>query len=415
MKKLHSYDMTGKNREQTAKELTSYLMHKHYQENDIDAIIDTFGENFLWLGAGEEEFAAGTRKVKDIFRQFRGKVMKCSISDEEYETAMITPEVCLCMGRMWVATDPETQVFLRVHQRISTLFKWVEGKPYCCHIHLSNPYVEMVEGDVGFPTKMARQSYDYMQSFIEEQKRQAVERLKQQEQEAWTGYEQAKAMREHKTAELEATEHELKAVKGELKTEKLKSAAAEVGSNIVEGIGSLVGTSKVKRQEQQIGALRQEVAAHEETIEILQTQMQTMQTDYSRRLLEVQRQSQQTIGKQQGEIDRIYDWFPDTPRLIKWGEYCRSLGFSDGQVRDLVNMRPVRFSGELYSHEHSQHFEVENSEARLMRDEKGPGGFQLFIDRIPILRWFRQKAKEFLEHIGIKIKDRKQDRGMGMR
>ena len=111
----------------------------------------------------------------------------------------------------------------------------------------------------------------------------------------------------------------------------------------------------------------------------------------------------------------IYDWFPDTPRLIKWGEYCRSLGFSDGQVRDLVNMRPVRFSGELYSHEHSQHFEVENSEARLMRDEKGPGGFQLFIDRIPILRWFRQKAKEFLEHIGIKIKDRKQDRGMGMR
>lgn len=38
---------------------------------------------------------------------------------------------------------------------------------------------------------------------IEEQKRQALERLKQQEQEARTGYEQAKVMREHKTAELE--------------------------------------------------------------------------------------------------------------------------------------------------------------------------------------------------------------------
>ena len=133
-----------------------------------------------------------------------------------------------------------------------------------------------------------------------------------------------------------------------------------------------------------------------------------MQADHSRRLLEVQRQSQQTIGKLQNEIDRIYGWLPDTPQLIKWGEYCRSLGFSDGQARDLVNMRPVRFSGELYSREHSQHFETENSEARLMRDEKGPGGFQLFIDRVPILRWFRQKAKEFLEHIGIKIKDRKQ-------
>lgn len=78
-------------------------------------------------------------------------------------------------------------------------------------------------------------------------------------------------------------------------------------------------------------------------------------------------------------------------------------------------MRPVRFSRSLYSSEHSQHFDAENAEARLTKDEKGPGGFQLFIDQIPILRWFRQKAKEFLEHIGIKIKDREQGRGMGMR
>ena len=127
------------------------------------------------------------------------------------------------------------------------------------------------------------------------------------------------------------------------------------------------------------------------------------------------REHEQTAKRLQGEIDRIYGWFPDTPQLIKWGEYCRSLGFTDKMARDLVNMRPVRFSGKLYSREHSQHFETEHSEARLLRDEKGPGGFQLFIDRIPILRWFRQKAKEFLEHIGIKIKDHEQGRGMRMR
>lgn len=143
--------------------------------------------------------------------------------------------------------------------------------------------------------------------------------------------------------------------------------------------------------------------------------MQTMLADHSRRLLEEQRQRQQETGKLQGEIDRIYHWLPDTPQLIRWGEYCRSLGFSDEQAHDLVNMRPVRFSGELYSYEHSQHFEVENSEARLLRDEKGPGGFQLFIDRIPILRWFRQKAEEFLERLGIEIKDREQGRGMRIR
>lgn len=83
--------------------------------------------------------------------------------------------------------------------------------------------------------------------------------------------------------------------------------------------------------------------------------------------------------------------------------------------RDFVNMRPVCFSGKLYSSEHPRHFETEHSEARLLRDEKGPGGFQLFIDRIPILQWFRQKAKEFLERLGIEIKDRKQGQGMRIR
>ncbi len=64
-------------------------------------------------------------------------------------------------------------------------------------------------------------------------------------------------------------------------------------------------------------------------------------------------------------------------------------------ARDLVNMRPVRFSGKLYSREHSQHFETEHSEARLLRDEKGPGGFQLFIDLIPIYNGSGKRRKSF--------------------
>lgn len=239
---------------------------------------------------------------------------------------------------------------------------------------------------------------------IEEQKRLEVERWKRQEQQARTGYEQAEAMREHKTAELEATENELKTVKGELKTEKLKSAAAEVGSNIVEGIGSLVGTSKVKRQQQEIENLAGEN-------EVLRGEIEGL----NKTIRQERREHEQAVEKLQGEIDKIYGWFPNTPQLIRWGEYCRSLGFSDRQARDLVNMRPVRFSGKLYSSEHSQHFEIENAEARLTRDEKGPGRFELLINRIPIIQWFRQKAKEFLEHIGIKIKDRQQGQGIRMK
>ena len=193
----------------------------------------------------------------------------------------------------------------------------------------------------------------------------------------------------------EQAEAELKAVKGELRTEKLKNSAAEVGTTILDGIGSMIGTSKVKRQQQQIDDLaKKNERLHSE----IKRQNKTIDRE--------RREHEQTAKRLQGEIDRIYGWFPDTPQLVKWGEYCRSLGFTDKMARDLVNMRPVRFSGKLYSREHSQHFETERSEARLLRDEKGPGGFQLFIDLIPILQWFRQKYRELMERLGRETPER---------
>ena len=90
------------------------------------------------------------------------KVPRCNITGEEYHTLMASPDVCLCTGRMWISTDPATGVYLQVHQRISTCIRWVEGKPRCCFLHISNPYTEMREGETGFPTEMAQQSRDYL-------------------------------------------------------------------------------------------------------------------------------------------------------------------------------------------------------------------------------------------------------------
>ena len=161
--------------ERGAVALTSYLMHRHYCENDVDGILAWFDDRFLWLGTGEEEYASGTETVKAIFRQFAGKVPKCNISDEHYDAIAIAPGVFLCTGRLWIATDPSTNVYLRVHQRVAMVFRAVEGTLRCCHIHISNPYAEMTEGDVGFPTRVARQTYEYLQQCVEEQKKRIAE------------------------------------------------------------------------------------------------------------------------------------------------------------------------------------------------------------------------------------------------
>ncbi len=263
--------------------------------------------------------------------------------------------------------------------------------------------------DTGKSCKLTPQDMSEMQTILAEaldMERGTAKELTGREHLERTDYIIAKQKREAEKARAakERTEAELKAVKSELKTEKLKNSAAEVGTTILDGIGSMIGTSKVKRQQQQIDDLAKE---NERLHSEIKRQNKTIDRE--------RRKHEQTAKRMQGEIDRIYGWFPDTPQLVKWGEYCRSLGFTDKMARDLVNMRPVHFSGKLYSSEHSRHFETEHSEARLLRDEKGPGGFQLFIDRIPILQWFRQKAKEFLERLGIEIKDREQGQGMRIR
>ena len=161
----------GFSREQTAVELTRFLLYKHYRESNAAADESIFDEPFFWFGAAEQEFSVNREAVIRLFRQFLGQVPLCNLTDEDFHAARIAPDVCMVAGRLWVTTDPSTGVFLRVHQRISTCVRWKEGKPRICMLHLSNPYVEMTSEDVGFPTEMAEQSREYMRQQQEEQKK----------------------------------------------------------------------------------------------------------------------------------------------------------------------------------------------------------------------------------------------------
>jgi len=239
---------------------------------------------------------------------------------------------------------------------------------------------------------------------VEESKRQVVEQLKQKEQEALSGFEHASALKEQKETELGKTQAELKEVKGQLKTEKFKSTAADAGSAIMDGISSALGTSKVKRQEQEIDGLK----AENQTL-------QDKNKELTQTINRERQESEKATGELKAKIDKIYLWLPDTPQLLKMGDYCKSVGFPDEMVKELLNMRPVRFSGELRSNEHSQRFKTENSEARLERDAKNPGIFNLLIDKIHIVQWCRQKYREFQERLGIKIPERNQNQGPKIR
>lgn len=147
-------------------EKTRLMLHKYYCENDVEFLIEHMDEEIVWLGTGEHEYAIGKQTVAATFRLFEGKVPPCNISDEQYDVLSVAPDVYLCSGRLWICTDPSTNMYLRVHQRITTIFRRINHRFFCCHIHISNPYIEMTDEDVGFPSNMAKQSCEYVQEQI---------------------------------------------------------------------------------------------------------------------------------------------------------------------------------------------------------------------------------------------------------
>lgn len=48
-------------------ELTSFMMHKHYCENDVEPIIALMDDDIVWIGAAEQEYAIGVERVAVSF------------------------------------------------------------------------------------------------------------------------------------------------------------------------------------------------------------------------------------------------------------------------------------------------------------------------------------------------------------
>mgnify|MGYP002541953514 CR=1 FL=1 len=226
---------------------------------------------------------------------------------------------------------------------------------------------------------------------IEEEKRKAVDYATKQEQ----------TVRE----ELHRTATELNAVKGELKTERLKNSAAEVGTTILDGIGSMIGTSKVKRQEQEIGMLQQEVAARDETIEILQTKIQTIQADHSREQTVMQvrhaaetanltKRHEKEVSLLKTALSKAVKWFPYFREMIRMESVCRAAGFDDKQTATLIKGKPLEYSGELYSEEHDCKFTVERVTAQITPNPTDKRKLQLNIDKVPFNEWCREKFEK---------------------
>ena len=221
----------------------------------------------------------------------------------------------------------------------------------------------------------------------------------------------------------ETAREELRRAKKEIQTEKLKGAATTAAANIAESVGSLFGSNKVKTLERENTALRREVATHGEAIEALQDRIQTMQTDHSRQMAEVERKHRREIADKEAKhkeeisflktvIARAAAWFSYFREMLRIENLCHFVGFSDGQPAMLVKGKPLEYAGELYSEEHKRKFKTEKAGVQVMKDPTDGTKLVLAIDRKPIAEWFKEQFDKLRQNIHRPIQPQRKGRGI---
>ena len=132
------------------------------------------------------------------------------------------------------------------------------------------------------------------------------------------------AIKRHKEQQVDLAEQELRQVKSEIRTDKLKSAATDAATVIASGVGSLFGSGKMKKLEQSNEELRQEIAKRDKGIDDLKAQMQRMQEQHGKQIRNLQGIHNQELEAKDKEISRLntllekaFKWFPMLKEMLR--------------------------------------------------------------------------------------------------
>ena len=199
----------------------------------------------------------------------------------------------------------------------------------------------------------------------------------------------------------EEAQKKLKKVKGEINTQKMKNAAVNATTAIADGVSSLLGGSKVKRLEAENENLKRDTANLQRQVQAEQREQKNMENRHNSEIVRIDRNYQQKIAGYDNRLKQIDTYFPIVTELLPIAEQCREVGFTEELTRQIVSLQPVGFKGRLYSEEHKEKFRTEHSTASVERNPQEKGKFQLCIDGMPILEWFRMKFQELKEKLSV--------------
>ena len=217
-------------------------------------------------------------------------------------------------------------------------------------------------------------------------------------------------------------QEELKQVKAEIRTDKLKSAATDAATAIASGVGSLFGSGKLKDLEQANESLRHEIAKRDKGIDDLKVKMQQMQEQHGKQIRNIQGIHNQELEAKDKEISRLntilekaFNWSPLLKEMLRMEKLCYAIGFTKDMVNSLLTKKEaIRCNGKIYSEEHRRKFEIKNDIFKVEKSLVDDNKLVLTINRQPIGEWFKEQWEKLRQGLRQSAEEPRKSRGFRM-
>jgi chaperonin cofactor prefoldin len=225
--------------------------------------------------------------------------------------------------------------------------------------------------------------------------------------------------------EQRQAERQLDEVRKEIKSEKLEIAKTEAKTALVAKVGSLLGSGKLKELEADNRILQGEVAARDESIELLQRQMLRQQEEHHRQLMELQAKHRRELSDKQAVhqkevsflksiISKAQTWFPLFQELVYMEKFCLKVGFNERQTATLISGKPLFYEGELYSEEHKRKFTTERAGFQVVKAPTNRSKLALAINGQLIGEWFKEQFGRLFSSVKRTVEPLRRGKGMGL-
>ena len=227
------------------------------------------------------------------------------------------------------------------------------------------------------------------------------------------------AIKRHKEQQVNLAEQELRQVKSEIRTDKLKSAATDAATVIASGVGSLFGSGKMKKLEQSNDELRQEIAKRDKGIDDLKAQMQRMQEQHGKQIRNLQGIHNQELEAKDKEISRLntllekaFKWFPMLKEMLRMDKLCAAIGFTKEMIDSLLTKKEaIRCNGRIYSEEHRRKFDIKNDIFKVEKNPTDDSKLILTINKQSIDEWFKEQWNKLRQSLRQSAEEPRKNRG----